>query len=561
MDIVSQIKIFTALAGTGLVGAECLSQYIKYNKNRVEELAHAKLISKKSIENLLGNDGLILAKGVQLKEKYDYEHCAVFGSTGSNKTTSIIAPNLLDNNIRGSIIVTDPKGELFELTSRYQQDVCGRKVYRFDPLSPSTSEKYNLLENCKSVEEIMRLSDTLLMNGSLALELQTGKKAGGTEWIQMASTLLTPALIYAYHQGKPFNTIDYALQLILNLDSEILGTLFMNSGISDCIDAWNSYKTVIGADNAESSIKITLTSNMRLFASSLVNKTCEDTTFNFEKFREEPSILYICYKENKAIELSPLTSSFLTQMFDILIDSFTKNSLPIHCLFDELANIGLIPGLPTIISTCRSREISFLGCLQSLSQLYQIYGRDNGKTIMNCLKTKIVLGGLSDEDTLNYISNIIGNKEINVKSTNINDKTSSETYSKTKTKLFEPSDLRTLVDEKLLIVTANKNPLECEKNIYYTQEKYTKNIGIPIKIGYDYKNNSINIKAKLKKISDEIKEEKAREAAEKRKNRNKKKDNSSKNGSSSAADGLKDMWDNVDVSAALRGQGGYKNVK
>ncbi|WP_162266608.1 type IV secretory system conjugative DNA transfer family protein, partial [Clostridium botulinum] len=179
--------------------------------------------------NILGNTGLILSKDIQLKEQFDFEGSVTIAPTGSGKTSSFFFPNLLSNNIKGSIIVTDPKEELFKLTSKYQERICGRKVLKFSPLSPGTSEKYNLLTSCKDDSEIVELASTLLFNGALSIELSTGKKTGGVEWIQMAEPLLAAALLYAKNLEYPFNNIEFAFKLIINLDTEQLDSLFNSS--------------------------------------------------------------------------------------------------------------------------------------------------------------------------------------------------------------------------------------------------------------------------------------------------------------------------------------------
>ncbi|NFT07804.1 hypothetical protein FDF26_12155 [Clostridium botulinum] len=173
MDIIEQLKIFTIASGGIAASGEILSYFIRNKVNRVGRLARGYIESKYKLENILGNTGLILSKDIQLKEQFDFEGSVTIAPTGSGKTSSFFFPNLLSNNIKGSIIVTDPKEELFKLTSKYQEKICGRKVLKFSPLSPGTSEKYNLLTSCKDDSEIIELASTLLFNGALSIELST----------------------------------------------------------------------------------------------------------------------------------------------------------------------------------------------------------------------------------------------------------------------------------------------------------------------------------------------------------------------------------------------------
>lgn len=476
MGMMEQIRLFAMVAGGGLVGGETLAYYLKTKTQKAEKLATAHLISRENLENIIGNDGLILSKDIQLKEKFDFEGSVTIAPTGAGKTTSIFIPNLLSNNIKGSIIATDPKGELFELTSKYQEEVCGRRVIKFSPLSPTESEKYNLLTSCKDNSEVIELASTLLFNGALSIELSTGKKTGGAEWIQMAEPLLASALLYAKDLEYPYNNIEFSFKLLISLDTKELDALFSESQNPDVKTQWNIFKTVGGADRTEGSIKITLSSNMKLFTDSRVNSVGIENTFNIEDLRKEPTIIYITYPENKSPYLAPFIAPFFSQCMSKLIENYTDESLQVHMMFDEFGNIGMLNNMSINVATIRSRKISMNICLQSITQLFQVYGRENGKAILNNLKTKLILPGLSDIETNNYLSDLCGNKEITICNTNVNKQSTTHSYSKTKVKLFENSELRCLEDDQLLIVTSNKQPILTKQNRYYENNIYTNNI-------------------------------------------------------------------------------------
>ena len=504
MDIINQLKIFTALSGTAMVAGELFSYYIKNHMNKIDKLATAYVDDGLELEDLIGEDGLILSKDIQLKEKFDFEGSVTFGPTGSGKTTSFFIPNLLSNNLRGSIIVTDPKGELFKLTSKYQEKVCGRRILKFSPLEPMESERYNLLTSCKDNSEVIELASTLLFNGGLSIELSTGKKTGGAEWIQMAEPLLAAALLYAKDLEYPFNNIEFAFKLLIALDTEKLDALFTQCSNSDVKTQWYIFKSVGKADRTEGSIKITLSSNMKLFTDNRVNSVSDKSTFNIESFRKIPTILYVTYPENKSSYLAPFIAPFFSQAMSKLLDSYNDDSLPVTMLFDEFGNIGMLNNMSINVATIRSREISMNICLQSMTQLFQVYGRENAKAILNNLKTKIVLPGLTDTDTLSFISNICGDKEITVCNTNVNKQSTTHSYSKSRKKLFENSELRCLNDNEMLLITSNKQPVITTQNRYYENITYTNNIyKVTSKIPNNY-SPKIDIQKKIENIKLEI---------------------------------------------------------
>lgn len=506
-QMISDIKIFTMLGGSALVAGEVAVQYIKYKKNKVEKLAKSKIENIKNINSKLGDDGLIINNEVQLKGDYDFEGSIILGPTGAGKSTNFFFTNLLQNNIRGSIVVFDVKGELYNKTSYYQKHVCGRKVYKLSPLDPIHSERFNLLENCKTAQEVIELAGCLLMNGSLYFRMQGGSRGGSDDvvWLNMAKPLLAAAMFFAKEQEAPYNTIEYAIEILLKLDFRTLEAIFNSKQYIGNINLhrqWDIFKMARKADATEASIKITMASNMQIFADDNINMIDQRTTFNFDKFREEESIIYITYPPHKAAYLAPYMSAITSKMFNTFLEG--NHDFPIHIFADEMANIGLLPNISNLVSTIRSARISFNAGLQSITQLQQIYGNENTSAILNNLKTKIVLPGLSDIPTLEYISKLCGSKEITVKSMSQNDKNqSSENISKTKISLFDDCDLRCLQDGEMLLITSNKYPLLLQQSPYYKYQKYNMNVHAPLKSNVFYSNKSGNIS----KIIEDIKEE------------------------------------------------------
>lgn len=483
----------------GLIATGGITTSIQRYLKSPDKLSENNIEDYRELRNISGEDGLKISKNIRLKEKFDFEGICLIGPTGAGKTASLFLNNLLDNKIRGSYIVTDPKGELYKLTSGYQKNICKRKVYKIDFTNTDYSERYNLLSNCKNSEEVIQLASNLLLNGALSIELASGKKAGGVEWIQMAEPLLSAILLYVKDLEKPFNTIEFALQLILNLNNNQLKGLIDKSRNIDSITQYDIFLMVGGADRTEGSIKITLASNMKLFTTKDVNKISIDTTFNIEDFRIEESILYVIYPERKSSYLAPFIAPLFSQIIDKILDNYNKNSLPIHLMFDEFGNIGMLSNMSINAATVRSRDVSITACLQSITQLQQVYGVNSSKSILNNLKTKIILPGVTDIDTINYISSLCGVKEINTKSTSYSAQKESTNYSKSKKKIFEDGELRTLEDNTLLIVANNKMPVIDNMTLYF-QSDIKENVIEEVK----YKKISTNIYS-LKKEIDRIK--------------------------------------------------------
>lgn len=468
----------TVKIGALLITGEALALSVKYKRNLKEgqKKATAELKKAEELRDLLGDDGLIISENIRLNSKYDFEHVGLIAPTGCGKTTKIFYPNLLDSNIKGSIIVIDPKGELYKDTSNFQREVCGRRVLKFSPLEPQSSEKYNLLEQCKDSTEVIQLASTLLLNGALSIELMSGKKTGGVEWIQMAEPLLSAALLFVRGLEEPYNSIEYAFKTVINSTDDELDILLGENQDEEVITQYNIYKTVAKSANTSGSIKVTLASNLKLFTDKNINYVNSNTTFTAEELRKEPTCLYITFPERKSAYLAPYLAPFFTQFIDKLLDCYNYKSEPIHFYMDEFPNIGLINNMSLHCATVRSRRISFTLCMQSITQLYQVYGQQNAKAILNNLKTKIILPSLSDIDSLQFIENLCGKTEISTITKNESNDKSSISYSTTTRNVLNMDEVRRLDDEQVLIVMANKQPVTDIQRGYYDNPEYIKKV-------------------------------------------------------------------------------------
>ncbi len=65
----------------------------------------------------------------------------IIAPPGSGKTAAVAVPNLL--NVPSSCVVLDIKGELFDLTADYRQQVLKNKIFVFDPLGNDNTLKFN----------------------------------------------------------------------------------------------------------------------------------------------------------------------------------------------------------------------------------------------------------------------------------------------------------------------------------------------------------------------------------------------------------------------------------
>lgn len=384
--------------------------------------------------NSLKGDGLIISNNVRLSRKYSNEHVLVVMPSGAGKTRRIAMPNV--RNLKNcSLIVTDPKGEIA------RECITDKKTLILNPYS-SRTVGYDILENCSNTTEVRKYAKVLLANGNLANQLETGAAAGNeaVEWLQKATPLLNAYMIYNFYTRK-YKFHEMIIRLV-SMPLKEIGEEIFNSDITESKIEFQSFMQIAGSPVTLSCIRNVLLTNLQLFLDNSIHNLMSRPSIDLDTLRDKETVLYIQIPERDSTYFSPLTAVLVTQILDRLMDN--EDGLQTYLILDEMANIGKISGLAQTLSTCRSRRISLLGCIQSLGQLELVY-KEEGRVITDLFKTIVFSGGLKDSSE--YASELVGLGKFYK---------NNQTYID---KLMSSDAVRRLKDDELLIICGNKNPV------------------------------------------------------------------------------------------------------
>ena len=85
---------------------------------------------------------------------------------------------------------------------------------------------------------------------------------------------------------------------------------------------------------------------------------------------------------------------------------------PLLLVLDECANIAPLRDLPTLASTGAGQGIQLVSVFQDMAQINAVYGRDHAPTIVSNHRAKVVLSGIGDPRTLDYVAALLGDEEV-----------------------------------------------------------------------------------------------------------------------------------------------------
>ena len=229
-----------------------------------------------------------------------------------------------------------------------------------------------------------------------------------------------------------------------------------------------------GASETVNSIVLILNAKLKFFQSPAVRRIFEADDMNLRELGmgqeddgKTKTALFLVLDENNP-SYHFIVNMLYQQLFDVLIhvaDFECKGPLPIRveAWMDEFAN-GVRPErFENLITTLRSRNISAIIFLQSISQIKTIYKNDSWDILMDACSTFLFLGaGRGALSTQKFISELTGNATIDKMSDGLSYSTNgggSVNYDRMQRALMSPEEVGRLPKNKCLIFLEGRQPI------------------------------------------------------------------------------------------------------
>lgn len=397
---------------------------------------------------------------------------AVYGASGSKKTRAFVVNMVLQCVARGeSLIITDPKSEIYEKTSEYLRDK-GYTVKVFNLISPENSDSWNCLAEIKGQELMAQLfCDVIIKN--------TGSERGDRFWDNSELNLLKAAVLYVDQQFQAGDkNIGEVYKLITMKSESELSQLFDKLGPDHPAKTpYSIFKQ--SSETVRCSTIIGLGSRLSVFQNRLIKQVTSRDEIDLELPGKE-KCAYFCITSDQESTFDFLSSLFLSFCFIKLVRYADKHCdncrlpVPVHVLGEELNACGVIPDLSRKISVIRSRNISLSCVFQNLPGLQNRYPDNQWQEILGNCDTQLFLG-CTDELTAEFISDRTGEASVAVSSKSkmlgtwrISDYTPDyrETSGIGKRKLLTMDEVLCLPIDKALVIMRGQKVLQVDKYDY-----------------------------------------------------------------------------------------------
>ena len=399
----------------------------------------------------------------------------VIGAPGTGKSWGFVRPMIFQCvKRRESMILTDPKAELYESTAGYLADM-GYEVRVFNLLEMEHSDRWNCIGEADYDERLIPIIASTIINNT------SSEKEAGDFWAKAELNLLTALLYYVQNDKDVSGNV-------LPLSQRRLGrilSLLTDNGLATIdreiklLPAGHPAKGPYGLflqakENIRGNIVIGLGNRLNVFQDKLVDALTADSTIDLTLPGQKPCA-YFCILSAQDHTYAFLSSLFFTMIFSRLEQYARRETedgklpVPVNFVLDEFPSIGKLGDFKRSIAFTRGFRMNCIVIVQSIAQLADMYPRHEWEEIAACCDATICLG-VNDTTSAQFVSEKCGMTTIRV-TNNQQPQTPlfspvanlsrpySQTRSNTQRALMQPDEVLRLDNAKSIVMLRGQLPM------------------------------------------------------------------------------------------------------
>ncbi len=332
----------------------------------------------------------------------------VIGPVQTGKTSGFAVPAILE--WRGPVVATSVKTDLLRETLAARSNIREGRVWVYDPTGGTgiPGAGWTPLAGCASWQGAQRVAAWL---GAAA-----GRGNAGVEnaefWYAAAAKLLAPILLAA--AATDGTMADVVRWVDSQAQEEVFEALEL-AGDEAALTAFQA--STLRDDRTRSGIYTTAETVLAAYADPGVLASALLPELRAERLLDGGHhTAYLCAPAHEQRRLQPLFATLVQEIVAGAYERATETGKPLDppllLVLDECANIAPLRDLATLASTGAGQGIQLVSVFQDMAQVNAVYGRDRAPTIVSNHRAKVILSGIADAQTLDYIARLLGDEEV-----------------------------------------------------------------------------------------------------------------------------------------------------
>lgn len=470
---------------------------------------------KKMKPSVLQNDGFCLGSfHKQMLRTNEPLGLLCVAPAGAGKTTGTVIPTIVSCD-KDSLIINDPKGELYDETSKYRRKISN--VFRIEwGQAKENRDKNTTFWNPLDLSNLPQGTAERSKYVDMITNILIKMPKGDTFWANSGRKTLSAMILYSIYKeelenksiniaqvkdilatiGVPSNDEDSesekedASQEGFLLKARELDTLEFPETIKQrCKTVFSELSST--SPNTLGSILATISSDLSVFNNEYVIDVTSNNTFSMENIRgikeevivkgkttivEKPTTIYLISPAAEQELFGVLSAIFVEVAYKYITSqdlAVVKKSNIVRFILDEVAFFPPISAVIDGPAIARGYRGSFLFVCQDLSQISDKYSEGALNTMMTNTAFKIVLPQNNDK-TAERLAKLAGQTQI----------TEWQGVGKTRQRvkkiinLIEPTDVLSLPAGKQIVFVQNnaKTPIFCDIPFYFKNKEMLKKL-------------------------------------------------------------------------------------
>ncbi len=392
--------VFAALAGlaaAGVVVGFPIAAAIQKRQRMIMGKARLATLKDAADFRLRDKHGIVLGlkQGLLLRNDGD-QHVMVIGSPGQGKSRGFVIPTMM--SFKGSQMVLDMSGELFEETSGYLKDQ-GYEIFLLAPGSKFT-DGYNPLDLI-SADPNQRITDLQKLTQMLLPERL--RSDSSDFWEESARILLTAMLGFVLECPDTRKSLSELYRILNSMSDERKAIIQLLENYEAALSDQTRMQLTKFAGRHEKlgeGIAAEIVAKLNFLQNPLVEALTSITTIPIDTIRKRKLVIFVQADWNAMQIYERLISMFIQQMADKLVQMgpLRNGQHEVLMMLDEFGNGGRIDTVLTLAPLIRKNGVRFVFILQDGAQLERLYQRSGQKILMGASTIKLFMNFQNQED-------------------------------------------------------------------------------------------------------------------------------------------------------------------
>ena len=354
-----------------------------------------------------------MRRTIALPDALVYVHTLLVGRSGSGKSTLIIGILLreIGRRVPRSLVLVDPKGELFERTSAALSKT--HRVLRLNFYDPTGCGWNPLAHIGDDPARAITFAQNWIDN------TRRVDSSDGGFWNDTVLLLIQACALHLNAVNKP-GTLSQLAHYLSRTDVKAMHHELLESPDPNARDAAQGFLTHLKADPTLAEKVLTgLPLRFMGLKGDAIQAVTDHNDLDFVgmgRLDERPVALYIQLTPGREDTLRPFVATLFGQMWDAQIafaNTCPGKALPraILNIIDEAGTIGSVGGLLHALNRNRSARIGILLAFQSPTQMVEQYGPDAPAAFEDGCNTLLFFAG-AGPTTAAWMSDTLGQRTV-----------------------------------------------------------------------------------------------------------------------------------------------------